>query len=175
MVVGYPRIIFNTSIKLAVLPLLLSKILREPPYPQETLKIAMMCIPDFVTYKIFLQWKHGFTWYIWINIYVVRYMIFLDIYIYVIIRSLAFNWLSYFDCTETCHVPPVAWWASGSDESFYLDLPNFCWIHHQPQKSPKLVMFGLDNLCAETKTFWNLIRVQQTWHGWKQYITEYSL
>ena len=73
----------------------------------------------------------------------------------------------YFGCTETCHVPPVAWWAFGSDESFYLALPNFCWIHHQPQKSPKLVMFGVDNLCAAAKTFWNLIRVQQTCHGWK--------
>ena len=78
---GYPRIIFNTSIELAVLPMLPSKILREPPYPQETLKIAMMCIPDFVTYKIFLQWKYGFTWYIWIYIYVVQYMVFLDLYI----------------------------------------------------------------------------------------------
>ena len=52
---GYPIIIFNTSIELAVLPMPPSKILREPPYLQETLKIAVMCIPDFITYKIFLQ------------------------------------------------------------------------------------------------------------------------
>ena len=156
---GYPRIIFNTSIELAVLPMLPSKILREPPYPQETLKIAMMCIPDFITYKIFLQWKYGFTWYIWIYIYVVQYMVFLDLYV-VVIRSLAFKWLFLLWLHQ--NLPCTLGGMVG-----IWQLPNFCWIHHQSQKSPKLVMFGLDNLCAATKTLGNLIKVQQTWHGWK--------
>ena len=36
-----------------------------------------------------------------------------------------------------------------------------------PRKSSKLAMLGLDRLCAATKTILDLIRVQQTWHGWK--------
>ena len=36
-----------------------------------------------------------------------------------------------------------------------------------PRKSSKLVMLGLDSLCAATKTISDLIRVEQTSHGWK--------
>ena len=51
-----------------------------------------------------------------------------------------------------------------------------CFIFHiifsaefirNPRKSSKLVMLGLDTLCAATKTILDLIRVQQMGLGWK--------
>ena len=171
---GYPRIIFNTSIELAVLPMLPSKILREPPYPQETLKIAMMCIPDFITYKIFLQWKYGFTWYIWIYIYVVQYMVFLDLYV-VVIRSLAFKWLfllwlhQNLPCTLSGMVGIWQWW------KFLFCIAQFLLNSSSVPEITKIGhVWSWRPLCSN-KNFWgpNQSPTNLTWLE-TQYITEYS-
>ena len=151
----FRSIIFNTWIMLTGLLIIPWKNLRKPPDPQESSsKMATMCIKNFVIYKLSHK---SFPAQIWI------YLAFLDLF-------------GFLDCTNTCHVPQVGCWTSGSDEIFYLRYPIFCWIHQEPQKIIKIGhVWSWQPLCSNKNYFGsNQSRANVTWLE-SQYITEYTL
>lgn len=135
------------------------------------LKMAIISIRNFAIYKsnheTFFQYKYGLTWYILIYIYMVQRKTFSRR------EKLQPAWYGYFSLISLKPAMYLQW------DGEHLPMLK-CFIWHciisaefisNRRKKPKLVIFGADNLCAATKTFWRLIRIQQMWHGWKANIT----
>ena len=145
----FASILFNTWIVLIVLLMIPWKNLRKLPDPQESsLKMATMCIKNFVIYKLSHK---SFPAQIWI-------------------------YIAFLDCTDTRHVPLVGCWTSGSGEIFYLSYPIFYWIHQESQKIIKIGhVWSWQPLCSNKNYFGsNQGPTNVTWlESW--YITEYTL
>ena len=89
---------------------------------------------------------------------------------------MTFSWHENFELTlwghfssnffEIWYPPPVTCWASGNIIIFLIVVPNVGWRHQKARITLKFAIFGLNNPCKATKTFWDLITGQQTWHEW---------